>query len=132
VSAITEVVGPGGRLIEPQREMSTPMGHEQWAADIPAFSQAIEDLYLARGSRRKMGEAARQHVITNFSWDESARVFDHVIREQIDQRSGRGSQAGPEPGPDPGRDVQHRDEGDDGEGGRERPPEPALHGVVDG
>lgn len=133
VSAIPEVVGPGGRFIEPQRAVVAPMGHEQWEPDVPAFTQAIEELYLGRGSRRKMGEAGRQHVVSNFSWDESARAFDSLIREAIDQRSGRGSQAGPAPGPDPGSGVQHRDTSDDGEGGGAGgPAEPALHGVLNG
>jgi glycosyltransferase involved in cell wall biosynthesis len=129
-SAIPEVAGPAGRLIEPQREITTPMGHEQWQADVPAFSRAIEELYSARGSRRKMGEAGRQHI-TAHNWDESARQFDSLIGE-LTQRSSRGSEAGSAPGADPGSAVQHRDEGDGGEGGRERPPEPALHSLVDG
>lgn len=133
VSAIPEVVGPGGRFIEPQREAVVPMGHEQWQPDVAAFSKAIESLYLAGGSRRKMGEAGRRHIVDSYSWDEAAKGFDLVIREQIELRSGRGSQAGSaEPGADPGRAVQHRDAGDDGEAGRGRPPDPALHGLVNG
>lgn len=135
VSAITEVVGPGGRLIEPAREITTPMGHEQWLPDVPAFTAAIEQLYRGRGSRRKLGEAARKHIVDTFSWDVAARNFDRLIHEAIDQRrapSGSPDEARPDAGSDPNSPVQHRDEGDDGEGGRGRPTDPSLHSLVHG
>jgi glycosyltransferase involved in cell wall biosynthesis len=80
VSAIPEVVGPGGVLVDPQREITTPNGSDLWLADIPAFTEAIEHLYQSRARRRELGKAAREHVVTSFSWDTAAKQFDLFIR----------------------------------------------------
>lgn len=79
VSAIPEVVGPGGILIEPQRLITVPSGQDLWLADIGAFTDAIEQLYLSRGERQKLGQAGREHVIKSFSWDVAAEQFDIYI-----------------------------------------------------
>lgn len=79
VSAMPEVVGPGGILLEPQRLITVPSGQDLWLADIGAFSEAIEHLYLAGGVRRKLGEAGREHVTSSFSWDVAAEKFDRYI-----------------------------------------------------
>lgn len=81
VSSITEVVGPGGVLIEPAGTITVVSGEDQWLPDIPAFTDAIEHLYAAGGTRRKLGEAGRSHIVAKFSWDECARVFDQTITE---------------------------------------------------
>lgn len=80
VSAIPEVVGPGGILIEPLTQLTVPNGSDLWLADVPAFSEAIERLYMSRGLRRSLGEAARQHVVDSFSWDFATERFDTFIR----------------------------------------------------
>lgn len=83
VSAIPEVVGPGGILIEPEREVTVPSGKDQWLPDINAFTDALERLYQSSGARKKIGEAGRQHVVSHFSWDAEAAKFDGLIRELI-------------------------------------------------
>ena len=83
VSAIPEVVGPGGILIEPEREVTVPSGKDQWLADIPAFTAALERLYNSRGARRDLGRAAREHVLSKFSWNDTAAIFDRNITELI-------------------------------------------------
>lgn len=83
VSAIPEVVGPGGILIEPEREITTPSGKDQWLADVPAFTDALEHLYNSSGARRKLGEAGRAHIEQMASWDHAAAAFDHHIAELI-------------------------------------------------
>jgi glycosyltransferase involved in cell wall biosynthesis len=83
VSAIPEVVGPGGILLEPQREITVPSGEDQWLCDIDAFTEAIEHLYSSRAERRKLGAAARQHVVANFSWDTAAVQFNDLITEVL-------------------------------------------------
>jgi D-inositol-3-phosphate glycosyltransferase len=80
-SSITEVVGPGGILIPPDRPFTTPMGQEQMLPDVPAFTREIEHLYQAGGTRRKLGKAAREHVERSYSWDEAARGFDALITQ---------------------------------------------------
>ena len=79
VSAIPEVVGPGGILLEPERLITVPSGQDLWLPNIEAFSEAIEHLYTAGGVRRKLGAAGREHVTTSFSWDVAAARFDHYI-----------------------------------------------------
>lgn len=84
VSAIPEVVGPGGVLVDPEREVTVPSGQDLWLANIPAFSEAIEHLYTAGGVRRKLGQAAREHV-SKFSWDEAADTFHNLIESNVRQ-----------------------------------------------
>lgn len=79
VAAIPEVVGPGGELIDPEREITTPFGQDQWLADIGAFSEAIEHAYLSSGWRRDKGKAGRDHVVSSFRWDEAADKFHDYI-----------------------------------------------------
>lgn len=80
-SAITEVVGPGGVLIEPARPFTVPMGQEQMLPNVDAFTNEIEHLYLAGGVRRKLALAGREHVERSFSWDVAARRFHELITE---------------------------------------------------
>ncbi len=78
VSAIPEVVGPGGILVEPDRLFTAPSGEDNWLADIPAFTAAIERLYRSAGLRRDLGEAGAGHA-RSFSWDVAAQQFDEYI-----------------------------------------------------
>jgi glycosyltransferase involved in cell wall biosynthesis len=78
VSAIPEVVGPGGILVEPQRLLTVPSGEDVWLADIDAFSAAIERVHESAGLRRDLGEAGREHV-KQFTWDFAAARFNEYI-----------------------------------------------------
>lgn len=78
VSAIPEVVGPGGILIEPLTLKTVPSGEDQWLPDIPAFTDALERLYSSRGARRALGRQGHEHV-AKYSWDEAAISFDGYI-----------------------------------------------------
>lgn len=78
VSAIPEVVGPGGVLVEPQRLLTVPSGQDLWLADVEAFTETIERLYADPDERARLGALAREHV-TNFSWDKAAEQFNHFI-----------------------------------------------------
>lgn len=80
-SVIPEVVGPGGILLKPQREQTVPSGEEQQLPDVSAFVDSLEHLYRAPGTRRKLGEAGREHVKKSFSWDFAARRFHEFIGE---------------------------------------------------
>lgn len=98
VAAIPEVVGPGGELIDPEREITVPFGQDQWLADIGAFSEAIEHAYQSSGWRRSKGKAGREHVTSSFSWDEAADKFHDYIGEVVahgqDARGDSGSGGG--------------------------------------
>ncbi len=79
VSAIPEVVGPGGILVEPSGYFLTkPSGDDNWLPDIPAFTAAIERLYMSKGLRRDLGLAGAAHAKT-FTWDFAASKFDEYI-----------------------------------------------------
>ncbi len=80
VSAIPEVVGPGGLLLEPVMPITVPNGSDLYMADVDAFTDAIERMYLSKGLRRDLGAAAREHVVKNFSWDDAADKFSHFIK----------------------------------------------------
>lgn len=79
VSAIPEVVGPGGVLLEPSHQITVPNGSDLWVCNPEAFSDAIEKLYLSKGARRDLGEAARDHIVSSFSWDFATARFDTYI-----------------------------------------------------
>jgi len=81
VSAIPEVVGPGGILLEPKDTFTVPSGEDVWLPNIPAFTAAIERLYFSKGLRRDLGKAGVEHVRANFSWDVAATAFDGFITE---------------------------------------------------
>jgi glycosyltransferase involved in cell wall biosynthesis len=81
VSSIPEVVGPGGVLIEGGFMVTAPGGQDMFAADIPAFTEAIEHLYLNSGFRKRYGRAGIEHVRKTFRWSDAAAVFDAAIRE---------------------------------------------------
>jgi len=78
VSAIPEVVGPGGILLEPRDLLTTPAGEDNWLPDIGAFTAAVERLYHSKGLRRDLGEAGAAHAKT-FSWDFAAQKFDEYV-----------------------------------------------------
>jgi len=78
-SSITEVVGPGGVLIPPGRHFSVYNGTDMHLPDVPAFTEAIERLYMSRGARRDLGAKGREHVVKSFSWDTAAQQFHDLV-----------------------------------------------------
>lgn len=79
VSAIPEVVGPGGILIEPERALTVPAGHDLWLPNIAAFTEAIEGLYQDRARAQHLGHLGWVHVTESFSWDFAADRFHDFI-----------------------------------------------------
>jgi glycosyltransferase involved in cell wall biosynthesis len=109
-SAITEVVGPGGILVNPLRTITAPTGQDQWIPDVEAFTDVIERIYLSRGARRDIGQKAHEHIAANFSWDTAASQFNDLIeRLATTPRKGKEPDAGAEAAP-----VQDRDGGSEG------------------
>jgi glycosyltransferase involved in cell wall biosynthesis len=83
VSSITEVVGPGGVLIPPGRPFTTESGQDLRLPDVDAFTETIEKIYGQRQIRRELGEAGREHVIQDYSWDRAAQQFDDLIHSTL-------------------------------------------------
>lgn len=81
-SALTEVIGDGGVLVPPGPSIAAPMGQTMRMPDVPAFTEAIERLYLGHGSRRKLGEKAVEQA-SKFSWDVAAEKFDAQITKSL-------------------------------------------------
>lgn len=78
VSAIPEVVGPGGLLVEPRGLLTVPSAEDVWLPDIEAFSEAIETLYGSKKRREALSTAGAAHA-ANFSWDFAAAKFSDYI-----------------------------------------------------
>lgn len=57
--------------------------------DITAMAAAIERLLDDRALARRLGEAAREQVQRDFSWDGVARRVEQVYREAVAGRAGR-------------------------------------------
>ena len=94
VSAITEVVGPGGILLEPKGTYVPLSGQDNWLPDTEAFTGAIEKLVNSAGARRDLGRAGRKHVVESFSWDEAAVRFDQLITSVVQKTSGGSTPGG--------------------------------------
>lgn len=94
VSAIPEVVGPGGILLEPLTTLTVPSGEDVWLSDPKAFTSALEELYDSRGLRRSLGEAGRAHALS-FSWDFAAARFDELLGD-LHRKAGEAEASVPE------------------------------------
>lgn len=87
VSAIPEVVGPGGILLEPERLITVPAGQDLWLPDIKAFTEAIASLlYRSEDERRELGEAGRKHV-SQFRWEPAIDRFHDFVEGFTRQRA---------------------------------------------
>ena len=80
VSAIPEVVGPGGLLIEPGPVITSPSGQDLRIADVARFTAAIGMLYRDAELREELSIQGRAHV-ARFNWDISTSRFDEMIRD---------------------------------------------------
>ena len=94
VSAIPEVVGPGGVLLEPDRTYVPLSGQDNWLPNVEAFTGAIRKMVSSKGARRDLGKAGRKHVVESFSWDEAANRFDQLITSVVQKASGDATPGG--------------------------------------
>ena len=85
ISAMPEVVGPGGILIDPAYSITAPGGQEMGASNVEAFTEAIEHLYLNAGFRKRYGRAGTKHVRETFNWDREAAKMDAIVTDTIAQ-----------------------------------------------
>jgi glycosyltransferase involved in cell wall biosynthesis len=79
VSSIPEVIGPGGIVLEPDRLITVPAGHDLWLPNIEAFTEATARmLSMSDDERRAIGEAGKRHV-SGFRWDPTADRFHDFV-----------------------------------------------------
>lgn len=79
-SAITEVVGPGGVLVEPGPAITSPSGQDLRLANVPRFTNVIEALYRDPEWRAVMSERGQRHI-RGFSWNTAAGQFSSLITD---------------------------------------------------
>lgn len=80
VSSIPEVVGPGGWLLQPERPITVPAGHDLWLPNIGAFTDQIASvLAMSNADRRDVGEAGRKHV-SQFRWEPAQDRFHDFVQ----------------------------------------------------
>lgn len=96
VSAIPEIVGPGGLLIEPERPLTVPAGHDLWLPNIAAFTEALVSIRrMSADERRAMGLAGQKHV-AQFRWEPAADRFNDFIEGFARWRASTEAPSGPE------------------------------------
>jgi glycosyltransferase involved in cell wall biosynthesis len=80
VSAIPEVVGPGGVLIDSDRRTTVVAGQDLCLPDIEAFADALERVYTNEVWRTELGVKGRKHVTESFSgWGSAVDSFHDFI-----------------------------------------------------
>ena len=92
-SAITEVVGPGGVLVEGRAFMTNPYGVDQVLADTQAMAAQLVMLARNPERRRELAQAGLAHVRQTFSWDAAAAKFHYYIEALTSQQREEGEQA---------------------------------------
>ena len=78
-SAVPEVIGPGGLTAPVNHLVDNEYDHAWAAVDEQAFGAQVARLLDDRELRASMGKAAREHVVSSFSWPNAARQFAELI-----------------------------------------------------
>jgi D-inositol-3-phosphate glycosyltransferase len=73
-SATSEVVGPGGILVKPERHLTTERMMDFALPDVDGFVEALERLYQDVALRELLGNQGMAHA-RQFDWDVAAREF---------------------------------------------------------
>jgi len=79
-SATTEVVGPGGILVKPQRHFTTARMVDFALPDVDGMYEALESLYKNPKLRHELGQKAVEHA-KGFNWDLTAQGFWEVFQD---------------------------------------------------
>ena len=82
-SAVPEVIGPAGVVVEPGGLVDNEYDHFWWAADETAFGQAVGDLLDDEAARKRYAKAGPAHVAANFTWPAAARQFAGLIEAAV-------------------------------------------------
>ena len=80
-SAVPEVVGPGGTVVEVDRTYDNEYDHAWAWPKEDRFAAAVAYLADRPARRRELGDAARRHVTSTFTWAKAAEVFEEVLQK---------------------------------------------------
>jgi len=80
-SAVPEVVGPGGVLIEPTAFVTNQYAHEWALVNEPLMTAAVARLIDKPTLRRELGKAGRKHALT-YAWSAAVDAFDALLTSQ--------------------------------------------------
>lgn len=82
-SSVTEVIGPGGLLAPVSHLVDNEYDHAWAAVDEAAFGAQVARLLDDEALRRDLGRKAREHVMSEFTWEGCARVFSDLIEAAV-------------------------------------------------
>lgn len=95
-SAVQEIVGPGGVLVEPSDGLwINPYGVQMLLADTNRMAEHLAILARNPERRAELGRLGRQHVQNNFRWPEAVAAFDELIRAVVEGSGALLDQRGP-------------------------------------
>lgn len=77
-SAIPEVVGPGGVLIDPVAYVTNNYAHEWALVDEPAMTDAVMRLIQKPSLRKELGRLGRKHA-ESYTWSAAVDQFDELL-----------------------------------------------------
>ena len=82
-SAVPEVVGDGGGLIDVKHLVENPYDHYWCAVDDADMATKVEHLLTHATAREKRGRQGMRHVRETFRWDTAARQFSEIITAAV-------------------------------------------------
>jgi glycosyltransferase involved in cell wall biosynthesis len=86
VASVPEVVGDGGLLVEPERDIAVFAGSDMKLPDVRQFSNFLEQLYEFPQLRDDLGKQGASHA-KSFSWDVAAERFNALIGDAASRPS---------------------------------------------
>ncbi len=78
-SAVPEVIGPAGVVVDEGFLVDNEYDHFWWGVDEAAYGAAVERLVVKRSRRSELAAKGPEHVRRNFSWDAAAAAFRDLI-----------------------------------------------------
>jgi glycosyltransferase involved in cell wall biosynthesis len=82
-SAVPEVIGPAGVVVDKYRQIDNEYDHFWCAVDEEAFGAAVEDLMIHDARRLALGAKGPRHVASSFSWATAAKSFSAILEAEV-------------------------------------------------
>lgn len=78
-SAVPEVIGPAGTVVENVYLLDNEYDHYWATPDEEDFGKAVEFLITHQSRREELGRKGPKHVAAHFDWDHKARQFAELL-----------------------------------------------------